>query len=312
MRFSIIVFFVFLFPVFVLAQDSSFSEFNAEYTIHENEVQVGYALVYENLTDLNLVLPLDSKNVQVTIPGMASVSFDVVNFQKEKILKIPSLPNSGTLTIAYSTKELLQYSNRSFFLSELRASLPAQILNVQIKLTEGQALLNPISSSDQPVFPLPDSITSDGQNILLQWHRFNLKKNESIVFLVFLKSKNDSISFLLFIIFSLVIIAGVVGYFFKHKKPKFKLPSFLSQPNLSVQNTDLEFESHLLEKEKAILQALKNAPNFTVKQKQLQAELNFSKAKLSRTLKDLQVRGLIEVVPYGNTNLVKLLEQVKK
>ena len=91
MRFPILLFCLFIFPVLVLAQDSSFSEFTVEYTLQENEVLVRYSLDYENLTDLNLVLPLDSVNVQVITQGSVPVSFDVVNFQKEKLLKIPFL-----------------------------------------------------------------------------------------------------------------------------------------------------------------------------------------------------------------------------
>ena len=132
-----------------------------------------------------------------------------------------------------------------------------------------------------------------------------MKPSDSIVFLVFLKPNWQDQAFLLGLILVLAMIA-IVLFFAYQKLIANRKKAVYAEPD---EPAGLEFESHLLEKEKDILQALKAAPNHTLKQKQLQEQLKFSKAKLSRTLKDLQVRGLVEVVPYGNTNLVKLLEK---
>ena len=158
MRFSfcILIFLVlFTFPVF--AQEPIFTEFNAHYSLESSQVQVTYGLKYDQVSDLNFSIPSDAQSVKV-LSSNSEINFQILDLGKERLLFIPSLSSPGTLTISYFSQELLQSSSKNFFLSESRTSLPVKTLNVQVKLTEGQALLNPISSSDQPVFPFPDSI----------------------------------------------------------------------------------------------------------------------------------------------------------
>ena len=65
-------------------------------------------------------------------------------------------------------------------------------------------------------------------------------------------------------------------------------------------------EMHLLESEEAVMKAVKSG---AVWQKHIQLKTGFSKAKLSRTLRNLEARRLIKRIPIGNTNKIRLLNK---
>lgn len=62
----------------------------------------------------------------------------------------------------------------------------------------------------------------------------------------------------------------------------------------------------LLDAEKKVIDLLKRADRHEMWQRKIQEETGFSKAKLSRLVRNLESRGLIEKIPMGNTNKVKL------
>jgi len=63
---------------------------------------------------------------------------------------------------------------------------------------------------------------------------------------------------------------------------------------------------YLLDTEKKIIEELKKADRNELWQKQIQNSTGFSKAKLSRLIRNLESRNLIVKIPFGNTNKIKL------
>ena len=61
--------------------------------------------------------------------------------------------------------------------------------------------------------------------------------------------------------------------------------------------------AHLSDEEKSIVYLLRNGP---LEQSKIQKKLGFSKAKLSRTLRSMEERKIIEKVPKGKTNLISI------
>lgn len=57
------------------------------------------------------------------------------------------------------------------------------------------------------------------------------------------------------------------------------------------------------EEEKSITYLLRDGP---LAQSKIQKQLNFSKAKLSRTLREMEERGIVEKTPKGKTNVISL------
>jgi len=61
--------------------------------------------------------------------------------------------------------------------------------------------------------------------------------------------------------------------------------------------------ANMSEDEKSIVYLIRNGP---MEQSKIQRKLNFSKAKLSRTLRSMEERKIIEKTPKGKTNLISL------
>jgi uncharacterized membrane protein len=64
--------------------------------------------------------------------------------------------------------------------------------------------------------------------------------------------------------------------------------------------------NYLLDTEKKIIDELKKANRNELWQKQIQSSTEFSKAKVSRLIRNLEARGLIIKIPFGNTNKIRL------
>jgi uncharacterized membrane protein len=62
----------------------------------------------------------------------------------------------------------------------------------------------------------------------------------------------------------------------------------------------------LLDTEKKVIEELKKADRNELWQKQIQNLTGFSKAKVSRLIRDLETRGLVKKIIFGNTNKIRL------
>ncbi len=62
----------------------------------------------------------------------------------------------------------------------------------------------------------------------------------------------------------------------------------------------------MFEDEKLIVRILLIEKTRELWQKQLEQKTGLNKVKLSRKLRSLEAKGLIEKIPYGNTNKIRL------
>lgn len=155
------------------------------------------------------------------------------------------------------------------------------------------------------ISPKADSLYSDGQRIILRWEERPLdEKFEVSVISEPLKSKlkfGNAILILALIVF----ITFLIIYFkkkIKYEKEKIKKKKFSAKKK---PKTEI-IEEYLMESEKKVIDELKNADKKELWQKQLQLKTEFSKAKLSRIIRNLEARNIIQKIPYGNTNKIKL------
>lgn len=156
-----------------------------------------------------------------------------------------------------------------------------------LKLSEGSVIPQE-EGRDSSFFitPKEDSIYSDGRRIILLWEEETISQDYEISVLI--EGLNQPLSnvFIPVIITLLVLVTLIYRYRNKNSKEA--------------------VEAVLIEKEEKIVEVLKHAEKHTMWQKQLQRETGFSKAKLSRTLNDLEKRGIIKKEPVGNTNKIHL------
>jgi hypothetical protein len=139
------------------------------------------------------------------------------------------------------------------------------------------------------IFPIGYDIKSDGQTIAFVWNYSNVKSGDDFAYFVEIENKNDSLGYG-WIYFGFVIVLVVAGFFvFRHLKNRTK-----------------DVDKYLLDDERKVIQLLNQAEWKGMWQKNIQNSLGFSKAKLSRMIRNLESRGLIEKIPIGNTNKVRL------
>lgn len=136
------------------------------------------------------------------------------------------------------------------------------------------------------IFPVGYTILSDGQTISFVWTYYNVSRDSDFAFFVSLIDKKNNVNYV-WIYVILVVIVVLIGFiYFKNKRK--------------------EGNKYLLDEEKRVIQLLKQADGHGMWQKNIQSSLGFSKAKLSRMIRNLESRGLIEKIPMGNTNKIRL------
>ena len=149
--------------------------------------------------------------------------------------------------------------------------------------------------------PEADEIYSDGQRIILKWQKEQLdeKFDVSVISEQIIKPSNW---LMIFLIFVLIIILLIFFIFFR-KKIKQKKTKFVKKKK--KQKSEI-IDEHLIESEKIVISELRNADKKELWQKQLKLKTEFSKAKLSRVIKNLEARKIIQKIPFGKTNKIKL------
>ena len=134
---------------------------------------------------------------------------------------------------------------------------------------------------------------------MLVWEKNSLRGGESFpVFLIYKENKSSSV--IIYIAILILVLAGFLAYL-KSRRKSNVIKTFTSRRKVSKQKTEL----HLLESEAAVVKALKDSKG-EMWQKQIQIKTGFSKAKLSRVIRNLESRGLVKRIPLGNTNKIKL------
>ena len=278
---KILVFIVFMLFFIFLVKTISATNAETDYYIYEKNILVRH--YFDSASELELRLPKDFTVLEI------NSEYKLEESSKYYLIKINSANN---LSIKYITQSMVSKSkNRYSFVSRNYLN---KMQNVRLVLPESAVILE-----DGLVFPEPDLISSDGRSIILTWNDYNEK--QIIVDYEFLKDKKFiqySIILIIIIIFALYLI--LQRKIFKRKIKKLK------GKNKKTNTKSEAIEEHLIESEKAIISELKKSEKNQLWQKHLQTKTGFSKAKLSRVVRNLESRNLIQKIPMGNTNKIKL------
>lgn len=197
-----------------------------------------------------------------------------------------------TLEMTYETPDFVKtISNRFYFNGDFSIYKNISYVYFAVKLPEGMVISQ--DESIIPVLPKNYQTASDGRRIIVQWNLENISSSQSLKFQVVYEALQPS-----FIGFNLtqllivsIIAAGGTGFFLyrRIKKPKEVILSVLD------------------EHERKVIEILTTAGGET-NQKKIVQETNLSKAKVSRIVKSLSERGLVEVKRIGRTNKLKLVK----
>jgi len=245
-----------------------------------------YIIEFKQIKDSLVVKQTISLSQDGTI--QLALPEDFRGFSSERVytLKDNQLTISGkNIEFSYVTNEYLSSGENYEFLYKLVSPENFLKLKIIFELDLGFVL------NKEDIFPSDSTIITDGKHNSVIWERRNISEGEILAFFVIFKDiKNKNLNFsLVFTIFLIIFIASVLVYFLILKKKNKK-----------------DFERYLNESEKRIVNELKKAEINELWQKQLQLKTGFSKAKLSRVIRDLEARTIIKKIPFGNTNKILL------
>ncbi len=195
-----------------------------------------------------------------------------------------------------SNYPILDVGNKVLFKSEYNPIAKTEKFTYIVKLPVGYVI--PKEEGKGISFfinPKPDNIYSDGRKIILFWEEKNLNKKFEVS--VFIERLAQPVTKVVLLLILVLAIFGLVSFYLTRKRRK------------ETQETHMPA---LLENERKIVDALQKAKNRELWQKQLQIQTGFSKARLSRTLRDLEARGIIKKEPVGNTNKICLTREEER
>lgn len=209
-----------------------------------------------------------------------------------------------TLTLKYLTTSLLEKTNDRFFAldtSRIQAFSP----DIMVNLPEGATLKYALDSVQASVIPKPSGIETDGKRISFHWDETSLEETILIIY------QQPTTSLLPWIMGGVAVIVLVVVSFFRYKKEENKEERSDISPAMKEEHLSdaSNLTRNLFEEERAIVEILLKAKDQELWQKQLVFETGLSKVKLSRKLRNLEAKGIIERLPYGNTNKVRIKDK---
>lgn len=167
---------------------------------------------------------------------------------------------------------------------------PEQILdnfNLNVKLPKGFVL----AEIESAVSPRASNIETNGREINVEWELKNIVSEQAfiIVYERGITSSNNWITWIV-VITALLIIMIVIWFYRKEKKEV-------------IDNT----LSHDEKKIKEMIEA-----NAEVTQKQIVKDTGHSKAKISKLIRRLEEKGIVEKTPYMATNKLKIKNKIKR
>lgn len=263
------------------------SSASINYQIVEDKVFV--SADFGKITNLEFRLPYDAETIE------SNSDFEIFDFETYKILRVNLSQN---LSFSYITETMIEKgATKNFFIMKSTFKQP---VNVTLYLPEAGVLMKDFSL----IFPENARIGTDGRRVFLEWKNFS--NDEIVVGYEVVKDENLLGWYLL-----IILVIGILGfYLFQFKKLRKLTDLFQSKkkPKKSIDKRKKDVTRNLFAEEKQIIEYLMEKKGKECWTKELARDLNIPKVKLSRKLRNLEQKELIERIPYGNENRIKLLK----
>jgi predicted transcriptional regulator len=225
----------------------------------------------------------------------------IVKQDINKILqcKPPSPFIVGTIktTTRFNWKGLIEKrGNISFFSMDIPILWNTDEVYVTVKLPDKTLLAE---KAILPISPSGYRIGSDGRRILATWYFRNLRPGDVIPIRLYYEPLSSGFisEDLVYVLIFLLILIVIVGALFISRKVSKK-----SELVLSVLN----------ESERIVVDIIRNEKKKQVDQRRIVSLSGFSKAKISRIIRDLGERGIVESERIGRRNKIKLKKKFMK
>jgi uncharacterized membrane protein len=294
--FTILAILLFTIPVFAAAE---FQYYGIDATIDEsgrtaikltlnfkepqNKFEFNVLGRVENLRASSIAGPV---NCEVQTAGISFISC-TMNLTPEK----------RTVELNFETKDFVKNLDKKFYFdAELSLNSDIEQVYASVKLPEGMVLYEGDITTGRLSFSENATTITDGRRIIIIWQFSNFPATQPLRLQFLYEGLQPqplfSIRLRYFIALGVgaIIVIVYIIYRYKMKRPERLVLSVLD-----------EFERKVVD--------IISAHGGTVNQKRIVVETNLSKAKISRVVKSLEGRGLVEVERVGRTNIIKLVKK---
>jgi uncharacterized membrane protein len=255
--------------------------YKAEYDIIKDKAIVQIDIKLKTPTsNFEWIVPEDAEALEAK-----NTKFETQNLKDRKKIKV--LDNTDTITIKYITGSVIDEAKDNFFILDLGEIAAKK--SVTVKLPEEATLKYKIGDAQTSIIPETKDVKTDGKRIIISWSDTDLTKNSAI--LIIYKMPKGNKTLLIASIIGLIIVLLIVAVPQLKKTPK---------------SYKKDLTRNLFEDEKKLVEIILDSKNTEMWQKQLQIESGLSKVKLTRRLRSLEQKGLIEKIPYGSTNKIRV------
>ena len=299
--FIVSAFMLFLLPSVFSAEIKSYT---AVYDVVLDKAVVDVIINYNSFhSQAEWLLPKDASAIEVS-----GTEFEVQPAEKGQKIIIKG-PLFNQIKIKYITGSVIEKTKERFFILDL-SSVDAESFSITVKLPEEANLKYTLDAPQPSVIPKTDNIKTDGQRIIIHWDSEDLQKAKSLL-VIYAFPQELNLVFLSIIIVGVLIFAGAGLFFYYRRKKQTKARKKDSsgtdfRPVEESLSTSSDFTKNLFEEEKKIIEILLEAKDSELWQKELAHKSGLSKVKLSRKIRSLEQKGLIEKIPYGNTNKIRV------
>ena len=290
-----------------LSVTAQIEEVQANYVIIENTILVEQTITLDEArTALSWIVPADAAAIEVSLG-----TFAVKKEQTKSIVQITSSQPFSEITIKYITEAFLEQTKDTFFILDL-SPFQAEKISLTVTLPEQATLKYSVDAPETSLIPETDDIKTDGKRIILHWDAEDLAHSNSLL-VIYNEPKPLTLWGWVFLGAAVVLLVMYGVTVFKRKKNHKEDTTPITPSSSPVQTIPSPIHTpasdltrNLFEEERAIIEVLLKAKDHELWQKQLTLETGISKVKLSRKLRNLEAKGLIEKVPYGNTNKIRV------
>ncbi len=261
--------------------------FNA--TLQQTSLKASLAKGAENIN-----VYIDDKKADYVLDNSSNI---VINSNR-------TLSGKHFLHIDYtSSYPLSRMGNRLMFRYDAEPLEMTEGFTLLIKLPLEYAIPQEIDKDDS-YFVAPEArrIYSDGRRTSIVWQRAEVSKKFSVSVLSEKKGIEGQFPVYAAALSITIVATGILAFYLRSHLKRKKVPVICDislEENITVPN--------LIESEKIVVDILRSSTGRIMKQRDIQEKSGFSKAKLSRVIRNLEERKVILKKPSGNTNEITLV-----
>lgn len=278
------------------AAANTINQYQREVTISEGESFVEDTLLFDEMPE-NLRVPLmfDIDNFE-TRANFANYQCVVDDATYGSLITCElDEGETGRLTLEFTTNQLVENIDDFYHFSDnLRTPLDTDSLVYNLRLDSDYVLIEEDTDIPfRPFSPRDGSKTSDGRRIIVYWSR-EAPDTDSISPSVTYESvdttvETDNTTFYILLFGTLLLLALLVMIIFSKGDTK--------------EETQEKVYTALKDDERIVMDIVEGNDG-EIKQKRIVETVEFSKAKVSRLIRDLKERGLLDTKRVGRTNRV--------